>query len=51
MKKLLAFELDDTLAITKSPIDDRMAAILPKILDHFDICVISGGKYEQFQIQ
>ncbi len=51
MKKLLAFDLDDTLAITKSPIDDRMAAILPKILDHFDICVISGGKYEQFQIQ
>ncbi len=51
MKKLLAFDLDDTLAVTKSPIDDRMAAVLPKILDHFDVCVISGGKFEQFLTQ
>ena len=51
MKKLLAFDLDDTLAVTKSPIDDRMAAILPKVLDSFDVCVISGGKFEQFEQQ
>ena len=51
MKKLLAFDLDDTLAVTKSPIDDRMANVLPRILDYFDICVISGGKYEQFELQ
>ena len=51
MKKLLAFDLDDTLAITKSPISDKMAEALTKILDHFEVCVISGGKYEQFQIQ
>lgn len=51
MKKLLAFDLDDTLAITKSPIDDRMAEVLPRILDYYDVCVISGGKFEQFEQQ
>lgn len=51
MKKLLAFDLDDTLAITKSPISDKMAETLTKILDHFEVCVISGGRYEQFQEQ
>lgn len=48
MKKLLAFDLDDTLAVSKSPISDRMAELLGEILNHFDVCVISGGKYEQF---
>ena len=28
MKKLIAFDLDDTLAVTKSPVSDRMAALL-----------------------
>lgn len=51
MKKLLAFDLDDTLAITKSPISDHMAETLSKILESFDVCVISGGRFEQFKIQ
>lgn len=51
MKKLLAFDLDDTLAITKSPISDQMVVVMSDLLEHFDICVISGGKYEQFQLQ
>lgn len=51
MKKLLAFDLDDTLAISKSPMSDRMATVLGKILDQFDVCIISGGRYEQFQKQ
>lgn len=51
MKKLLAFDLDDTLAVTKSPISDRMSELLTELLDHFDVCVISGGRYEQFQAQ
>lgn len=51
MKKLLAFDLDDTLAVTKSPMDDRMAAILPIVLNHFDVCIISGGKFDQFKQQ
>jgi len=51
MKKILAFDLDDTLAITKSPISDEMAAVLSEALETYDICIISGGKYELFQHQ
>jgi len=51
MKKLLAFDLDDTLAVTKSPISDQMVEVLGNILDHFDVCIISGGKFEQFKNQ
>ena len=51
MKKLIAFDLDDTLAVTKSPITDKMSETLTKLLDHFDVCIISGGRFEQFKIQ
>jgi len=51
VKKLLAFDLDDTLAVTKSPISDEMSDILGKALEIFDVCVISGGKFEQFETQ
>jgi len=51
MKKVLAFDLDDTLAITKSPISDQMAETLGNILEHFEVCIISGGKFEQFKTQ
>ena len=50
-KKLIAFDLDDTLAITKSPLSDRMAELLVRLLDHYDVCVISGGRFEQFKKQ
>lgn len=51
MKKLLAFDLDDTLAVTKSPISDQMSEVLGKVLEHFEVCVISGGRFEQFKLQ
>ncbi len=50
-KKLIAFDLDDTLAVTKSPISDRMAELLAQLSAIYEICVISGGKFEQFKIQ
>ena len=50
-KKVIAFDLDDTLAVTKSPISDEMSAILGRLLEHYDVCVISGGNFEQFKIQ
>lgn len=50
-KKLIAFDLDDTLAITKSPISDRMGELLVKLLETYDVCIISGGKFEQFKVQ
>ena len=50
-KRVIAFDLDDTLAITKSPISDRMGELLSGLLEHYDVCIISGGKFEQFKKQ
>lgn len=51
MKKVIAFDLDDTLAITKSEISDRMSALLGRLLEHYDVCVITGGRFEQIEKQ
>src|SRR4051812_11169744 len=51
MKKVLAFDMDDTIAITKSPISDRMAAAFDNVLENFDVCIISGGNYNLFHKQ
>lgn len=51
MKKLIAFDLDGTLAPSKSKFDNRMVALFDRLLEKFDVCVISGGKYELFQRQ
>lgn len=50
-KKVIAFDLDDTLAITKSPISDHMAELLGGLLETHQVCIISGGRFEQFQKQ
>jgi phosphomannomutase len=50
-KKLIVFDLDDTLAVTKSAISDRMGVLLTQLLDKYHVCVISGGKIEQFHMQ
>lgn len=51
MKKILAFDLDGTLAPSKSTLPDRVSELLIGLLDYFDICVISGAKYELIQQQ
>jgi phosphomannomutase len=51
MKKLIAFDLDGTLADSKSPATDRMIKALNELLDKFQVCVISGGKFQQFEKQ
>jgi len=50
-KQVIAFDLDDTLAITKSPISDRMGELMAHLLEKYDVCIISGGSFEQFRIQ
>lgn len=50
-RTLLAFDLDDTLAPSKSPLPPRMAEALRGLLDVHDVCVISGGNFEQFDMQ
>jgi phosphomannomutase len=51
MKKIIAFDLDGTLAPSKSPLPDRIGELLNRLLNVFEVCVISGGKFEQFQKQ
>lgn len=50
-KKVIAFDLDDTLAVTKSPISDRMSELLIDLLEKYEVCIISGGKFDQFKKQ
>ena len=50
-KKVIAFDLDGTLAPSKSTLPDRMAEALGGLLEYFHICVISGGKFDQFKLQ
>ncbi|MFH0752155.1 MAG: HAD-IIB family hydrolase [archaeon] len=50
-KKLIIFDLDGTLAKSKSPIDTKMSALLSKLLTKKDVAVISGGAYKQFESQ
>lgn len=50
-RKLIAFDLDGTLAPSKSPLPDRMSPLISQLLEHYQVCVISGGKFEQFEKQ
>ena len=49
--KAVAFDLDDTLAPSKSPMHASMAAALVTLLQRLPVCIISGGRFEQFQAQ
>ena len=51
MKKLIVFDLDGTLAISKQAIDVEMAGWLARLLTVCPVCVISGGDWPQFQKQ
>lgn len=51
MKKVIAFDLDDTLSESKSQADDRMVELLGRLLEKFHVCVISGGNLDQFKKQ
>jgi len=48
---LVAFDLDDTLAPSKGPIDPRIAALLRALLEKVEVAVISGGNEAQFRSQ
>jgi len=51
MKRLIAFDLDGTLAESKQPIGDEMAGLLKDLLDVAMVAVISGGDWPQFDKQ
>ena len=51
MKKLIVFDLDGTLARSKSSLDDEMSALLSDLLSIVKVAVISGGAWPQFEEQ
>jgi hypothetical protein len=51
MKRLIAFDLDGTLAPSKSPLPERMAELIGMLLEEYHVCIISGGNFTQFEKQ
>lgn len=51
MKKLIVFDLDGTLAESKSSLDAAMAALLHDLLGIVKVAIISGGAWPQFEKQ
>jgi HAD superfamily hydrolase (TIGR01484 family) len=51
MKDLIVFDLDGTLAQSKSPLDPEMAGLLSTLLGLVKVAIISGGAWVQFEKQ
>ncbi|MEN2785137.1 HAD-IIB family hydrolase [Sphingomonas qilianensis] len=51
MKRLVAFDLDGTLAESKQALAPDMAALLADLAGHVAVAVISGGDWPQFEKQ
>lgn len=49
--RIVAFDLDDTLAESKSALQPEMGRVLTRLLDLVQVCIISGGRFEQFDTQ
>ncbi|MGZ4371017.1 MAG: HAD-IIB family hydrolase [Gaiellaceae bacterium] len=51
IRRVVAFDLDNTLAVSKSPITAEIAGLLGRLLARFQVCVISGGKFDQLRLE
>lgn len=49
--RLVAFDLDDTLAPSKSAIDPRIGDLLVELAERVEVAIISGGQLAQFTTQ
>ncbi|MFT4282029.1 HAD-IIB family hydrolase [Microbacterium sp.] len=49
--RLVAFDLDDTLAPSKTAISPRMGQLLLDLATRVEVAIISGGQLQQFQSQ
>jgi phosphomannomutase len=50
-KTVIAFDLDGTIAESKSAMTDEMSESLGKLLESHQVCIMSGGKFGQFEKQ
>lgn len=46
-KKILAFDSDDTIVVSKMPATDRMANLLAETMKYYDVCIISGTSFDE----
>jgi HAD superfamily hydrolase (TIGR01484 family) len=51
MKKLIVFDLDGTLAESKTCVDAEMSQLLRDLLEIVKVSIISGGDWPQFEAQ
>ena len=50
-KKIIIFDLDGTLTVSKQDLSEEMANLFKKLLSNYLVAVISGGFFKQFQKQ
>ncbi len=51
MPKIIIFDLDGTLALSKQPLTEEMGMALKKLLDKIPVGVMSGADFSQFEKQ
>lgn len=51
MFKMIAFDMDGTLALSKWQMDNEMVELFKKLLSKYKVWIISGWDYSQFQKQ
>lgn len=51
LPRVIVFDLDDTLAPSKSPVEPRIAQALVGLLARLPVGITSGARFEQFQTQ
>ena len=49
--KLVMFDLDGTLAVSKSPLDPEMASLLCALMSKVKVAIISGASFAQFKVE
>ena len=48
LPQLIIFDLDGTLAVSKSPLTHEMGELLARLLIKNKVAIITGGRYTQF---
>ena len=48
---MIAFDIDGTLALSRSPLDEKMAGMIKDLLDKVLVSLVTGAKLEQIQYQ
>ena len=49
MKKVIAFDVDDTLVKSKNPLTTEMRDLVADLLSHYEVAIISGSRFEIFE--